>query len=217
MLDEVIASGGATMADVPRMLLVFLGAFAITSSFAVWTASSLELPTFLLLAPLSARRRWWRIGIYGVGGGILIYLTNELYLTTAPAPFRPSLVYDLDSHLKVFALSARAAFVEETMFRLFAITFFVSLGMRLYGWRPRFGFDSNKPSPEPAVQRPPRRLVLIALIASALLFGMSHSANPVAAAAFGLLLGVVYLRSGWEGAVTAHFLGNYLLFAGIYL
>lgn len=217
VLDEVITSGGSASVDVPRMAIVVFGAFAITSFFAVWTASTLGLPTFLLLSPLSSRRRWWRIGVYGVGAGILISLTSgALYLTTATAPFRPSPVYNLDSHLKVFALSARAAFSEETMFRLFAIPFFVSLGMRLDGWRPRFGFGSRRREPAP-LQRPPYRLVLIALLASALLFGLAHSTHPVVAAGFGLLLGVVYLRAGWEGAVTAHFLGNYLLFAGIYL
>ena len=44
-----------------------------------------------------------------------------------------------------------------------------------------------------------------------------HNNNPVAAFMFGLLLGVSFLRGGWESCVTAHFLGNYLLFMGTYL
>ena len=81
--DEVITSPATTLPGVPWMLAVFFAAFAITSSFAVWTARDLGLPTFLLLSPLSGRRRWLRLAVYGVGVGILIYLTNgALYLTT---------------------------------------------------------------------------------------------------------------------------------------
>jgi hypothetical protein len=197
---------------------VFFVAFTITVGSAVWLASSLRLPTFLLLSELSGRQRWRRYFVYGIGGGLLIYLTNSaLYLTTESAEFRPAQVYNLDNELKVFALSARAALSEETMYRLFAIPFLVSLGMRFYGWRPRFGFEllPTKSPTEPV--RPPRIMVLAAMLCSALLFGLAHNNNPVAAFMFGLLLGISFLRGGWESAVTTHFLGNYLLFMGIYL
>jgi len=65
--------------------------------------------------------------------------------------------------------------------------------------------------------RLPQMMVLAAMLVSALLFGMAHNNNPVAAFMFGLLLGVSFLRGGWESCVTAHFLGNCLLFMGIYL
>ena len=217
VLDEVITSPGPGIADVPLMLLVFLAAFTITTGFAVWTATSLGLPSFLVLAPISSQRRWLRFAVYGVGAGILIYLTNSFYLTSAAAPFRPPPVSVLDSHLKVFSLSARAALSEETMFRLFAIPFLVSLGMRFYGWRPRFGFESGPAAPPAGPPRTPRRMVMVALILSALIFGMAHETGSVAATGFGLILGISYLRGGWETAVTAHFLGNYLLFVGLYL
>jgi membrane protease YdiL (CAAX protease family) len=149
--------------------------------------------------------------------GLFISLTNRaLYLNTAGATFSPT-PYDLDSHLKVFALAARSALSEETMFRLFAIPFLASIGMRFYGWRPSFGFESGPGAPPRDPVRTPRRLVTIALIVSAFMFGMAHAINPVFASIFGIALGISYLRGGWESAVTAHFLGNYLLFAGIYL
>jgi hypothetical protein len=218
VLDWVVRSRHPDHLSVPWMMVVFSGAFAITAAFAVWTARSLGLPSFLLLAPISARRRWWHFFVFGVGTGVFIYLTNgALYLTTAGAPFQPTSVYDLDSHLKVFALSARAAFSEETMFRLFAIPFLVSIGMRFYGWRPSFGFESGPKAPPLQPVRTPRRLVMAALIVSAFLFGLAHETNPMAATMFGMVLGIAYLRGGWESAVTAHFLGNYLLFAGLYL
>ena len=215
--DEVITSPAASLPSVPWMLVVFSAAFTITSAFAVWTARSLGLPSFLLLSPLSSRRRWLRFAVYGVGVGVFISLTSgALHLTTRATPFGPSIVYAIDGHLKVLTLSARAALAEETMYRLFAIPFLVSLAMRFYGWRPRFGFEPGPLAPPDAV-RPPRRLVLAALVISALFFGLAHATNPLAATAFGLLLGFSYLRGGWESAVTAHFLGDYLLFAGLFL
>jgi len=217
-LDWGVKPGRAGLPPLPLALGVFFVAFTITVGSAVWLASSLRLPAFLLLSELSGRQRWRRYFVYGIGGGLLIYLTNSaLYLTTESAEFRPAQVYNLDNELKVFALSARAALSEETMYRLFAIPFLVSLGMRFYGWRPRFGFEllSTKSPTEPV--RPPRIMVLAAMLCSALLFGLAHNNNPVAAFMFGLLLGISFLRGGWESAVTAHFLGNYLLFMGIYL
>ena len=218
VLDWGVRPNRTELPALPLALAVFFVAFSIMVGSAVWLASSLQLPSFLLLSELSRRQRWLRYLIYGIGGGLLIYLTNSaLYLTAESAEFRPAQVYNLDNELKVFALSARAALSEETMYRLFAIPFLVSLGMRFYGWRPRFRFEllASKSSTEGV--RPPRIMVLAAMLCSALLFGMAHTNNPVAAFMFGLLLGVSFLRGGWESAVTAHFLGNYLLFMGIYL
>ena len=218
VLDWGVRPNRTELPALPLALAVFFVAFSIMVGSAVWLASSLQLPSFLLLSELSRRQRWLRYLIYGIGGGLLICLTNSaLYLTAESAEFRPAQVYNLDNELKVFALSARAALSEETMYRLFAIPFLVSLGMRFYGWRPRFRFEllASKSSTEGV--RPPRIMVLAAMLCSALLFGMAHTNNPVAAFTFGLLLGVSFLRGGWESAVTAHFLGNYLLFMGIYL
>ncbi len=218
VLDWGIRPPRAGLPPLPLAFLVFFAVFGIVAAFAVWTASSLGLPSFLLLSNLSGRRRWFRFAVYGIGAGIFIYLTNDvLYLTTSGATFRPDPVYTLDNHFEVFTVSARAALSEETMFRLFAIPFLVSLGMRFYGWRPSFGFESGPEAPSLDVPRTPRRLVMIALLISALMFGFAHAASPVTATVFGLVLGIAFLRGGWESAVTAHFLGNYLLFARIYL
>ena len=218
VLDWGVRPNRTELPALPLALAVFFVAFAIMVGSAVWLASSLQLPSFLLLSELSRRQRWLRYLIYGIGGGLLVYLTNSaLYLTAESAEFRPAQVYNLDNELKVFALSARAALSEETMYRLFAIPFLVSLGMRFYGWRPRFRFELLASKSSTEAVRPPQIIVLAAMLCSALLFGMAHTNNPVAAFMFGLLLGVSFLRGGWESAVTAHFLGNYLLFMGIYL
>jgi len=218
VLDWAVRMQRPQHLSISWMLLVFSGAFAITAAFAVWTARSLGLPSFLLLSSMPAHHRWLRFMLFGLGGGLFIYFSNgALYLTTAGTPFQPGAEFNLDTHLKVFALSARAAFSEETMFRLFAIPFLVSIGMRFYGWRPTFGFESGPAAPARNPIRTPRRMVMIALLVSAFMFGMAHSTNPVAATMFGVVLGIAYLQGGWESAVTAHFLGNYLLLTRIYL
>ena len=157
VFDWIVRSPRPDRLSIPMMMVVFSGAFAITAAFAVWTARSLSLPSFLLLAPISPRRRMFRFAVYGIGSGIFIYLTNGAwYLTTAGARLQTAGVYDLDTHMEVFALSARAALTEETMFRLFAIPFLVSLGMRFYGWRPTFGFEKGPSAPPTHTGRPLR-------------------------------------------------------------
>ncbi len=58
VIDWTLLSPRPGRLSIPWMFAVFSGAFAITAAFAVWTAGSLGLPSFLLLSPLSARRRW---------------------------------------------------------------------------------------------------------------------------------------------------------------
>lgn len=211
--------GRFTPESVPIFVVSILGSFALITSFAVWTAARLELPTSLFFFDLPVSRRWARFLCYGVGFGILIFLTNRaVYLTSTTRPMRPWYVASIDSHVGLFVLAARSALLEETFFRLFGIPFIASLVMRaLYGWRPRMSID-RKLSADPVVgMEPPLAVLVLAVVASALLFGLHHPFSPLPAVAFGLTLGAIYLRAGWESAVVAHFLGNYLLFASIYL
>lgn len=218
VLDWGVRPTPGGLLALPLALVVFFTASSPMTASAVWVATSLELPSFPPLTNLSRRQRWQRFANYRIGTGVLIYLTSgALYLTTQAAEFRPAEAYNLNNKLKVFTLSARAAFAEETMFRLFAILFLVSVGMRFHGWRPRFGFESGNWGAPGVSVRPPKRMVLIAFIFSSLIFGMAHSNNPIGGFMFGLLLGAAFLRGGWESAATAHFFGNYLLFTGIYL
>lgn len=205
--------------SVPLFILSFVVSFALITSFSVWTAARLRLPTSLFFFDLPVSRRWARFLGYGIGFGILIFLTNRaVYLTSATRPLRPWYVANIDSHLGLFVLAARSALLEETFFRLFGIPFIASLAMRaLGGWRPRMSLDRRNATDPLVGMDPPRAVLILAVIASALLFGLHHPFYPLPAVAFGLTLGVIYLRGGWESAVVAHFLGNYLLFAWIYL
>ena len=90
VLDWGVRPSRAGLPSLPLALAVLFLAFTIMVGSAVWLASALQLPSFLLLSQLSRHRRWLRYLIYGIGGGFLIYLTNSaLYLTTGTAEFRP--------------------------------------------------------------------------------------------------------------------------------
>jgi membrane protease YdiL (CAAX protease family) len=56
------------------------------------------------------------------------------------------------------------------------------------------------------------------LVISSLLFAMVHNIYGFTAAFFGgVLLGIIYLRSGIESAIAAHFCANFLFFSASYL
>lgn len=198
-----------------RVALVWLAVFGIIVSFSVWVARRLGLPHLLFLAPLSGGHRWRRFVAWGVVPGLAISLVNALlYRVAGGAGPLPWWSEGVDGHLDVVVVSATAAAQEETLYRLFAVSFLVAMGMRFRGWRPRFRILGEESVDPPAV---PGWMIAGAVVVAAILFGLRHPDGEIRATLFGLLLGWIFLRAGWESAVTAHFLGNYLLFASIYL
>jgi hypothetical protein len=216
--------GRTAYVPVSTFLVVYLTAFGITSAFAAWTASEIGLPSYLVLFPESAWERLRRLLVWGGLFGLLIAAGNGLVaLLTDGAVSRPWYLRDQHGTFDILVLSARTAFAEETLFRLFSIPFMASIALRLrHGWRPRRGpwrqrgaNPSDAAVSEPAVA-PSRWLVAGSVLASAAVFALRHPFNPVPAFTFGVLLGIVYLRGGWESAVTAHFVGNSLVFMALY-
>ena len=58
----------------------------------------------------------------------------------------------------------------------------------------------------------------LSLVISSLLFAMVHNIYGFTAAFFGgVLLGIIYLQSGIESAIAAHFCANFLFFSASYL
>lgn len=199
-----------------RVGVVWLAVFGVIVSFAVWISRRLELPNLLVLTPTWSGQRWRRFLTWGVIPGLAISLANAGFYRvaggTAPVPWWSERVAD---HLDIVILSATAAVQEETLYRLFAISFLVAMGMRFRGWRPRFAVLGEATSADPPAV--PAWMIAGAVVVTAILFGLRHPHGEIRATLFGLLLGWIFLRGGWESAVTAHFLGNYLLFAAIYL
>jgi membrane protease YdiL (CAAX protease family) len=60
--------------------------------------------------------------------------------------------------------------------------------------------------------------VALGLVLSSLLFAMGHGIYAFTAAFFGgMLLGLIYLKSGIESAIAAHFIANFLFFSASYI
>ena len=211
--------GVATPRELAVTLVATLAVFGITTYFAVWTATDLGLPSLLLLSPMSGSTRLRRFVVYGLVLGAVISLGNwALSVAAAGAGLVPWYLDRMSGPFGTVLFAARTAVLEETLYRLFAIPFLISLAMRLrHGWRPGFffgGFDRNASAHTRL--RPSRGMVAGAVIASSIFFAAAHPFNPLPALGFGLVLGVIFLRGGWEAAVSAHFLANYLVFSSLY-
>ena len=199
-----------------RLFLLNIAMFGITSCFAVWTAHSLSMPSLLLLSSLSPGVRVRRFVFYGLAMGLVIsYVNGAIYSASSGGALQPWYFDRLRDQLDVLALCARSAFAEETLYRLFAIPFFVSVLMRVkYGWRPgrRIG---DVGITLVTGEAPDRWMVVLALASSSVFFALAHPFNSLPALLFGTVLGFIFLRGGWESAVAAHFLANYVVLSAL--
>jgi membrane protease YdiL (CAAX protease family) len=96
---------------------------------------------------------------------------------------------------------------EEVVYRLFILSCFFFAFRQLY--------SSLQPTwPGAAAILP----VALSLVLSSLLFAMVHNVYGFTAAFFGgVLLGLIYLKSGIESAIAAHFCANFLFFSAAYV
>jgi membrane protease YdiL (CAAX protease family) len=62
-------------------------------------------------------------------------------------------------------------------------------------------------------RRPSAAVLAGAVLVSSFLFGLAHPFSPLLAMLLGPTLAVAYLRGGWESAVLAHFIANWIVFA----
>lgn len=219
-LDELV--GGQVDA---RALVTIVGFYLATSAiivaFAVWTAAELGLPSLLVLSPLSTAVRWRRIASYGVGIGLLLAVGSVGLAGGGSPALRPWFWQRIQTPLETVLFTARGALLEETFFRLFLIPFLVSLALRArlprYRLEPAGGVvRATRSGDRPPARLPVRPLVAGAIVVSSLLFGLAHPDNPLPAMLLSPLLAVAYLRGGWESAVLAHFVANWIVFAVYY-
>jgi len=104
-------------------------------------------------------------------------------------------------------ISLESGITEESIYRLFIMSSMLYLFRLLYSrlkaiWPSAIGFLPTA----------------LALVMSSLVFGLAHSTYGFTAAFFGgMILGGIYLRSGIESAIAAHFAANFLFFTASYL
>lgn len=201
----------------PATFLTIVGFYVATSgiitSFAVWTASEVGLPSLLVLSPLPARTRWIRWAVYGVGVGLLLCIGSIVLSGGDSVALRPWFWRRIQTPLGTALFSARAALLEETFFRLFMIPFLVSIVVRLRPRKHCLRLQDGAARVITTRPKPGRPTVAAAVLISSVLFGLAHPFDPVPAMLLAPLLALSYLRGGWESAVTAHMIANLIVFS----
>ncbi len=145
---------------------------------------------------------------YGVLPGLVLGLINYLFFFTYRySPFVTPRIRDMESIRDSFVVSLESGLTEEVVYRLFILSSFLFSFRHLYA--------RLAPLWPGVVSVLPKAL---AVVLSSLLFAMVHNIYGFTAAFFGgMLLGFIYIQSGIESAMAAHFCANFLFFSAAYL
>ncbi|HYR41908.1 MAG TPA: CPBP family intramembrane glutamic endopeptidase [Terriglobia bacterium] len=145
---------------------------------------------------------------YGVLPGLVLGLINYFFFFTYRySPLVASRIRDMKSIYDSFIISLDSGLAEEIVYRLFILSCFLFSFRHLY--------SRIAPLWPGAVSILPTAL---SVVLSSLLFAMVHNVYGFTAAFFGgTLLGLIYIQSGIESAIAAHFCANFLFFSASYL
>jgi Type II CAAX prenyl endopeptidase Rce1-like len=145
---------------------------------------------------------------YGVLPGLVLGLINYFFFFTYRySPLVVPRIRDIRSVYDSFVVSLDTGMLEEVLFRLFILSCF------LFSFR--YLYSRLAPLWPGVVAILPKAL---AVVLSSLLFAMAHNIYGFTAAFFGgMLLGFIYIQSGIESAIAAHFCANFLFFSASYL
>jgi hypothetical protein len=196
-----VASTAWTMISRFVVVLVF-GAFGLA------VARESQLPGSLLI-----NVEEWSLTIrdiinHGVLPGLVLGLINYFFFFTYRySPLVASRIRDMKSIYDSFIISLDSGMAEEIIYRLFILSCFLFSFRHLY--------SRIAPLWPGAVAILPKAL---SVVLSSLLFAMVHNIYGFTAAFFGgMLLGLIYIQSGIESAIAAHFCANFLFFSASYL
>jgi hypothetical protein len=145
---------------------------------------------------------------YGVLPGLVLGLINYLFFFRYRySPFVTPRIREMDSIHDSFVMSLDTGLWEEVIFRLFILSCFLFSFRHLY--------SRLAPVWPGLVSILPKAL---SVVLSSLLFAMVHNIYGFTAAFFGgMLLGLIYMQSGIESAMAAHFSANFLFFSAAYV
>src|SRR6516164_9682528 len=145
---------------------------------------------------------------YGVLPGLVLGLINYFFFFTYRYnPLVASRIRDMKSIYDSFIISLDSGMAEEIVYRLFILSCFLFSFRHLY--------SRIAPLWPGVVGILPKAL---SVVLSSLLFAMVHNVYGFTAAFFGgILLGLIYIQSGIESAIAAHFCANFLFFSASYL
>src|SRR6266705_2365737 len=145
---------------------------------------------------------------YGVLPGLVLGLINYFFFFTYRySPLVVPRIRDMRSIYDSFVVSLDSGMAEEIIYRLFILSCFLFSFRHLYA--------RLAPLWPGVVAILPKAL---SVVLSSLLFAMVHNVYGFTAAFFGgMLLGLIYIQSGIESAIAAHFCANFLFFSASYL
>jgi Type II CAAX prenyl endopeptidase Rce1-like len=145
---------------------------------------------------------------YGVLPGLVLGLINYFFFFTYRYDaLVASRIRDMKSIYDSFIISLDSGVGEEIVYRLFILSCFLFSFRHLY--------SRIAPLWPGVVSILPKAL---SVVLSSLLFAMVHNIYGFTAAFFGgMLLGLIYIQSGIESAIAAHFCANFLFFSASYL
>ena len=145
---------------------------------------------------------------WGVLPGLVLGLINYFFFFTYRySPLVASRIRDMRSIYDSFIISLDSGMAEEIVYRLFILSCFLFSFRHLY--------SRIAPLWPGAVAILPKAM---SIVLSSLLFAMVHNIYGFTAAFFGgTLLGLIYIQSGIESAIAAHFCANFLFFSASYL
>lgn len=145
---------------------------------------------------------------YGVLPGLVLGLINYFFFFTYRySPLVVPRIRDMRSIYDSFVISLDSGMAEEIVYRLFILSCFMFSFRHLYA--------RLAPMWPSVVAILPKAL---SIVLSSLLFAMVHNVYGFTAAFFGgILLGLIYIQSGIESAIAAHFCANFLFFSASYL
>jgi len=145
---------------------------------------------------------------YGVLPGLVLGLINYFFFFTYRySPLVASRIRDMKSIYDSFIISLDSGMGEEILYRLFILSCFLFSFRHLY--------SRIAPIWPGVVSILPKAL---SVVLSSLLFAIGHNVYGFTAAFFGgVLLGLIYIESGIESAIAAHFCANFLFFSASYL
>src|SRR6266550_1127852 len=145
---------------------------------------------------------------YGVLPGLVLGLINYFFFFTYRySPLVAPRIRDMSSIYDSFIISLDSGMGEEIVYRLFILSCFLFSFRHLY--------SRIAPIWPGVVSILPKAM---SIVLSSLLFAMVHNVYGFTAAFFGgMLLGLIYIQSGIESAIAAHFCANFFFFSASYL
>jgi hypothetical protein len=205
--DAVSGIHVGTVSPIATMISRFV-VVLVFGTFGLFFARQSKLKGSLFISSESITFTLRDLAIYGVLPGLVLGLINYFFFYSYRySPMVAPRIREISTIYDSFVVSLASGSVEEVVYRLFYLSCFLFFFQHVY--------SRIAPLWPSVVSFLPGAL---AVVISSLLFAMVHNIYGFTAAFFGgMLLGVIYLQSGIESAIAAHFCANFLFFSASYL